>query len=151
MPLKVPKLLSVAHNLAKVDVEHVAAVLDHDVVVVAVADPQDEGGHAPSCTRVDEVLHRLQTAANVSLQKDFYNLIYVVMVHVKDSQPFRSLLGFCSSCGTISPECPLAASHPDPTPAGSSPESQPLEPPPPGLRSTQRGCDSLRRRGHRIY
>lgn len=60
LPFKASKLLRVAHNLAKVDVKHVSTVLQHDVVVVAVADPQDEGGHAPACTGVDEVHHSLQ-------------------------------------------------------------------------------------------
>lgn len=50
LPFKVPNLLRVAHYLAEVDVEHVSTVLQHDIVVVAVADPEDEGGHTPTCT-----------------------------------------------------------------------------------------------------
>lgn len=49
-----------AQELAEVDVEHVAAGLQHDVVVVAVADAQDVGGHAAACARIDKVLHRLE-------------------------------------------------------------------------------------------
>lgn len=63
MPFEAPKLLRVAHDLAKVDVKHVPAVLQHDVVVVTVTDAQDEGGHTPACTGVDEVHHSLQTEA----------------------------------------------------------------------------------------
>lgn len=60
LPFKVSELLCVAHDLAKVDVKHVPSVLQHDVVIVAVTDPQDEGGHTPPCTRVDEVHHSLR-------------------------------------------------------------------------------------------
>lgn len=59
-PLKGPELLRVAHDLAKVDVKHVSAVLQHDVVVVAVTDPQHECGHTPASTRVDEVHNSLE-------------------------------------------------------------------------------------------
>lgn len=55
LPFNVRKLLCVAHYLSKVDVKHVSTVSQHDVVIVAVTDPQDEGGHTPPCTRVDEV------------------------------------------------------------------------------------------------
>lgn len=65
LPFKAAKLLRVAHYLSKVDVKHVSAVLQHDVVVVAVTDAQDEGGHTPACTGVDEVHHSLQTEALV--------------------------------------------------------------------------------------
>lgn len=63
VPFKASKLLRVAHDLAKVDVKHVPAVLQHDVVVVTVTDAQDEGGHAPACAGVDEVHHGLRTEA----------------------------------------------------------------------------------------
>lgn len=58
-PLDVPEHLGVSQELPEVDVEHVSAGLKHDVVVVAVTDPQDVGGHAAAGARVDEVLHRL--------------------------------------------------------------------------------------------
>lgn len=48
-----------AQELAEVNVEHVSAGPEHDVVIVAIADPQDVCGHAAACTRVDEVLYRL--------------------------------------------------------------------------------------------
>lgn len=51
-----------SQELPKVDVEHVTAGLQHDVVIVAVADAQDVGGHAAAGTRVDEVLHSLKGA-----------------------------------------------------------------------------------------
>lgn len=60
LPFKASNLLCIAHNLAKVDVKHVSTVRQHDVVIVAVADSQDEGGHTPPCTRVDEVHHGLR-------------------------------------------------------------------------------------------
>lgn len=65
LPFKAAKLLCVAQDLSKVDVKHVSAVLQHDVVVVTVTDAQDEGGHTPACTGVDEVHHSLQTEALV--------------------------------------------------------------------------------------
>lgn len=37
-PLNGADLLCVAHDFAKVDVKHVAAVLQHNVVIVSVAD-----------------------------------------------------------------------------------------------------------------
>lgn len=63
LPFEASKLLRVAHDLAKVDVKHVPAVLQHDVVIVTVTDAQDEGGHTPACAGVDEVHHSLQTEA----------------------------------------------------------------------------------------
>ena len=63
-PLDVPEHLRVTQELPEVDVEHVAAGLQHDVVVVAVAYPQDVGRHAAARTRVDEVLHRLEEIAD---------------------------------------------------------------------------------------
>lgn len=60
-PLDVSKHLRVSQELPEVDVEHVAAGLQHDVVVVAIANSQDVGRHAAASTRVDEVLHRLDT------------------------------------------------------------------------------------------
>ena len=41
LPFNVPKHLRVSQELPKVYVEHVAAGLQHDVIVVAIADPQD--------------------------------------------------------------------------------------------------------------
>ena len=49
LPFKASKLLCIAHNFAKVNVEHVSTVFQHDVVIVAVTDPQDECGHTPPC------------------------------------------------------------------------------------------------------
>jgi hypothetical protein len=39
-PLNVTKHLSVTKKLGEVDVEHVAGLFEHDVVVVAIANPQ---------------------------------------------------------------------------------------------------------------
>lgn len=58
-PLDVAEHLRVAQEPAEIDVEHVAGGLEHDVVVVPVADPQHVGGHAAAGAGVDEVLHGL--------------------------------------------------------------------------------------------
>lgn len=50
LPFKASKLLCIAHNLAKVNVEHVSTAFQHNVVIVAVTDSQDERGHTPPCT-----------------------------------------------------------------------------------------------------
>lgn len=55
-PLEVPEHLSVSQKLAKVDVKQVAGRLEHDVVVVPVADAEDVGGHAVAGARGREVL-----------------------------------------------------------------------------------------------
>ncbi len=60
LPLDATELLRIAHDLAEVDVEHVAAVFDHDVVVVAVADAQNECGDTPAGAGVKEVHHGLK-------------------------------------------------------------------------------------------
>ena len=44
LPLEVTKHLGVSEELAKVNMKHVTSVLDHDVVVVTVADAQEIGG-----------------------------------------------------------------------------------------------------------
>lgn len=62
-PFDVPKHLCVPQKLPKVDVEHVAAALQHDVVIVAVTDSQDVGGDAAAGAGVDEVFHRLKEPA----------------------------------------------------------------------------------------
>ena len=56
LPFKAAEHLRVAQELPKVDVEHVTRGAQHDVVVVAIADAQDVGGHAAARARVDEVL-----------------------------------------------------------------------------------------------
>lgn len=58
-PLDVAEHLRVAQEPAEVDVEHVPRGLEHDVVVVPVADPQHVGGHAAASAGVDEVFHSL--------------------------------------------------------------------------------------------
>lgn len=63
LPFDVSKHLCVSQELPEVDVEHVTAGLQHDVVVVAVTNSQDVGRHAAAGTRVDEVLHRLNTGS----------------------------------------------------------------------------------------
>lgn len=59
LPSDVAKHLCVAQDLAKINVEHVSRFPNHDVVVVTVTDPQDEGGHAVAGTGEGEVLHSL--------------------------------------------------------------------------------------------
>ena len=145
LPFKASKLLCIAHNFAEVDVKHVSAVFQHDVVVVAVTDPQDEGGHAPPCTRVDEVHHSLRThthtyAAGEKREHSSFKIRRsgeVTSQMLCWSSPSHSPPWFCSSCGTISRVCLLAGCHPSPTPGESSPGSPPLEPPPPGLTATE--------------
>lgn len=56
-----------SQELPEVDVEHVAARLQHDVVVVAVTDSQDVGRHTAAGARVDEVLHCLTERVLVQL------------------------------------------------------------------------------------
>jgi hypothetical protein len=53
---KVSEHLSVAEELSEVDVEEVAALLDHDVVVVPVADAQHVRDDRVSGARVREVV-----------------------------------------------------------------------------------------------
>lgn len=61
LPFYGGKLLGVAHDLAKVDVEHVAAVFDHDVVVMTITDAQHKRGDTPASARVQEVHDGLRT------------------------------------------------------------------------------------------
>lgn len=49
-PADIAKHLGVAQEASEVDVEHVAAALHHDVVIVPVTDSQHVGGHAAACT-----------------------------------------------------------------------------------------------------
>lgn len=58
-PLDVAKHLRMAQEPAEVDVKHVAGGLEHDVVIMPVADPQHIGGHAAASTGIDEVFHGL--------------------------------------------------------------------------------------------
>lgn len=58
-PLDVAEHLGVAQEPAKIDVEHVARGLEHDVVVVPVTDAQHVGGHAAAGAGVDEIFHSL--------------------------------------------------------------------------------------------
>lgn len=58
-PLDVAEHLRMAQEPAEVDVEHVASGLEHDVVIVPVADPQHVGGHAAAGAGIDEVFHSL--------------------------------------------------------------------------------------------
>lgn len=59
-PLDGAKHLRVAENLAKVDVEHVARPLHHDVVVMAITDSQYVSSNTVSSTRTGEIVHRLE-------------------------------------------------------------------------------------------
>lgn len=49
LPLDVAEHLRVAQEAAEVYVEHVARGLQHDIVIVPVADAQDVRGHAAAC------------------------------------------------------------------------------------------------------
>lgn len=48
---EVSEHLSVAQELAEIDVEQMARLFNHDVVVVAVTDAQEVGYNAVTCTR----------------------------------------------------------------------------------------------------
>lgn len=60
VPLDGAKHLSVSQDTAKVYVEHVTRLADHDVVIVAVTDAKDVCSNAEPCTRVSEVLDCLK-------------------------------------------------------------------------------------------
>ena len=60
-PSNTSKHLCIAEDLAKVNVEHVSRLAHHDVVVVAVADPQYIGSHTVASTGESKVLHCLHT------------------------------------------------------------------------------------------
>lgn len=80
VPFEAAEHLGVAQELAEVDVEHVTAGLQHDVVVVAVTDTQDVGGHAAACARVDKVLHSLaghSTGSEVTGQRVYNERVLV--------------------------------------------------------------------------
>lgn len=64
LPFDVAKHLRMPQELAEVDVEHVSTCLQHDVVIVAVADAENVSGHAAASTRVDKVFHSLWRLGN---------------------------------------------------------------------------------------
>ena len=68
-PSNTSKHLCIAKDLAKVNVEHVSRLAHHDVVVVAVADPQYIGSHTVASTRESKVLHRLHTHTHTQQQQ----------------------------------------------------------------------------------
>lgn len=59
LPFDVAKHLCMPQELAEVNVEHVSAGLQHDVVIVAVADSKNVCGHTTTSARIDEVFHCL--------------------------------------------------------------------------------------------
>ena len=59
VPLYAAEHLSVAEDLAKVDVEHVTGLLDHDVVVMAITYAEDVGSNAVPGTGTSEVINSL--------------------------------------------------------------------------------------------
>lgn len=80
-----------SQELPEVDVEHVPTRLQHDVVVVAVADSQDIGGHAATGARVDEVLHGLKEQMEECLTPTGVYRCVKVCAYVT--------LSYCSSVG----------------------------------------------------
>ena len=62
------RFLEVPHDVTEVNVEHSAAALDHDVVVVAVPDPKHVHGHRVARAGVHEVG---QGVTKLSLQENF--------------------------------------------------------------------------------
>jgi len=61
-PFDVSEHLSVSEELGEVDVEDVAGVLDHDVVVMTITDAEDVRRDAVASAACREVVHRLNTA-----------------------------------------------------------------------------------------
>lgn len=55
---KCTKHLRMPENLGKIDVEKMAALSDHDVIVVSVTDPQNVRSNAVTCARGCEVVDR---------------------------------------------------------------------------------------------
>ena len=60
-PFDVSKHLSISEELGEVDVEDVAGMFDHDVVVMTITDAEDIRSHAVASTACREVIHRLHT------------------------------------------------------------------------------------------
>ena len=58
LPFDVAKHLGISEKLAKVDVEHVTRLADHDVVIVPVANAQHVSGDAVTGAGASERLHR---------------------------------------------------------------------------------------------
>lgn len=84
LPFDVAKHLRVPQELAEVNVEHVSAGFQHDVVVMPIADAQNVRGHATTGTRVDKVFNSLWRAVGhggfmkQSILIKFYFVIAVV-------------------------------------------------------------------------
>lgn len=112
LPFNTSKHLCIAHYLPEVNVEHVPTFFQHDIVIVAVADAQDEGSNAPPGTRVQEVHHSLHinrkcyarerwSSDSASLRKGFsdgLNLLVVFLSSVKHVKPFlQSVLSEAST------------------------------------------------------
>jgi F420-dependent methylenetetrahydromethanopterin dehydrogenase len=51
------EVFKVAENVTEIDVKQMAVLLDHDVVVVAIANAQHIGRHTVACTGGCKVLH----------------------------------------------------------------------------------------------
>lgn len=100
LPGYICKLLCVSHDFAKVNVEHLSAPLQHDVVIVAITDPQDEGGYAPTRTRLDEIHHRLQVHSRRLIQNDNRN---TERSNIRIAFRFNLFVAFFSSVQHVEP------------------------------------------------
>ncbi len=89
-------LLVVAEKVAKVNVEDLALAVDHDVVGVPVANPEDEGGDAVARATKGERLDRLVHVVLVLLPDP---LVQLRRVHLDGGQPGGFLLNFVNGFG----------------------------------------------------
>lgn len=90
-PFEASNHLCVAQELAKVDVEHVPCGTQHDVVVVAITDAQQVGGHAAARTGIDEVLRGLESEAKghggMEKERDLFKAIIWYYHYYSDNLP----------------------------------------------------------------
>lgn len=107
-PFDVPKHLCVSQELPKVNVEHVATALQHDVVIVAVTDSQDVGGHAAAGAGVDEVLHCLKAHQHETpraplrqVDRATTHLVILLLCRVVLLQPVSQRSVFEGTCDSV--------------------------------------------------
>ena len=60
LPFNIPKHLSITEELAEINVEHMARVFDHDVVVMAISNTENICGHTVASTGGHKVVHSLK-------------------------------------------------------------------------------------------
>ena len=60
-PFEVSKHLRVSKELAKINMEHVSFLLQHDVVIVTIADSQDIGGDTVASAGCRKIVYCLES------------------------------------------------------------------------------------------